>query len=269
MTTAPHLCAYTPCAAAFTPPPSAPHKQYCARRCKERAAKARRLQANLAQARTKANERYHRRRQGIDLRCAECGQPRPTHRGKYCDDECATTAQKRRLKQRAHDRYRRRVPLLPVRCPVCSEMFVPNVKGRMYCDKRCTQRAQYRRSVGHPIADVDYAELGYRPGQRLPIGTVTKNAAGYLKEKTGDGPDGWPLQHRLVMSRHLGRPLLDDEIVHHRNGNIEDNDISNLELCRYSQPPVQRVIDMIEWMRSYLADYGLEVVGQAPLIDQR
>lgn len=37
-------------------------------------------------------------------------------------------------------------------------------------------------------------------------------------------------EHRLIMQRHLGRILRSDELVHHKDGNRLNNDISNLEV---------------------------------------
>ena len=40
----------------------------------------------------------------------------------------------------------------------------------------------------------------------------------------------WGYEHRVIMESHLGRYLTHIEVVHHRDENPSNNDISNLEL---------------------------------------
>lgn len=43
-------------------------------------------------------------------------------------------------------------------------------------------------------------------------------------------PDGYVLEHRLVMEKKIGRYLTKEDIVHHIDGDGHNNDISNLKL---------------------------------------
>lgn len=82
---------------------------------------------------------------------------------------------------------------------------------------------------------------------RLPGLLIAGNADGYVslyinvrKQRYYVG-----LEHRLVMERHLGRPLRDDETVHHINGQRRDNRIENLQVRTGHHGPgaVHRCLD--------------------------
>jgi hypothetical protein len=92
----------------------------------------------------------------------------------------------------------------------------------------------------HSWYHVKYIYGHNRTGGEFKKGHITWNKIGYHKS---DGyvyvwnPNhpfstkaGYVLKHRLVMEKHLGRYLKDNEVVHHKNGIKDDNRTENLQL---------------------------------------
>ncbi len=74
-------------------------------------------------------------------------------------------------------------------------------------------------------------------------GGFTKGKEGYILFKIPKGcrfssmkdSQGYALVQRLTMAAFLQRPLKPKEVVHHINGDMEDNRIENLELMTQSK----------------------------------
>lgn len=119
-------------------------------------------------------------------------------------------------------------------------------------------RAHFKRWQRHgdPRADVPirvsaprgdrFINHGYR---FVPVAVEERCLTDDVSPVLEDG-SSWP--------RHLGRPLLDEENVHHRNGDRLDNRLANLELWSTTQPKGQRVVDKLAWARELLRTYGEE-----------
>jgi len=66
-------------------------------------------------------------------------------------------------------------------------------------------------------------------------GGKTQTAAGYVKTRVGNK---YVCEHRVLMEGKLGRPLQRREIVHHKDGDVSNNDLDNLELMESQSPHV-------------------------------
>jgi hypothetical protein len=168
---------------------------------------------------------------------------------RYCTFEgCERPVKGNRLCSTHYAQYAYGIALHPIRVPQSRPGC--KVEG---CDKIHEAR-------GYCSTHYSYA-LGsgmIRPtteGQRRPV----KNSEGYVRVWAPGHPNarksGYVLEHTLVMSEILGRPLRQDESAHHKNGIRGDNRPTNLELWLVPQRKGQRVEDLVAWAKELLQRY--------------
>lgn len=130
--------------------------------------------------------------------------------------------------------------------------------GKYSKDDKCLVEGCYGQIVGRSLCDRHFQrwQKGHNLGVNVPTYNISKvkrsstpprkpgrvgnrdkwiSKNGYIHVKVPKGTpkrrvDGTILEHRFVISQHIGRPLEDYEIVHHKDGNRGNNNITNLEL---------------------------------------
>jgi HNH endonuclease len=151
--------------------------------------------------------------------CPHCGVEfrlgPPTQR--FCSRRCCLAARRKR---------RTRI------CGFCGEAFGFIDGRRRFCSRRCALLGKKQ-----PSRDSTY---NWKGGRTETNGYVRSRAPGHPRaSKAGH----YVLEHILVMEKALGRFLLPNERVHHKNGRRDDNRPENLELWRMKDPPGVRSSD--------------------------
>lgn len=137
--------------------------------------------------------------------------------------------------------------IIPKHCVV--DGCETNRKGKLYCAAHYYKWKRY----GDPLWQAPKPK-GHINKQGYRVVPVPKPIPEWLNPTDKMVRSGI-LEHRLVMSEHLQRPLLSSETVHHKNGVRDDNRLENLELWSKIHPAGSRVKDLIEFAKDILKEY--------------
>ncbi len=145
-------------------------------------------------------------------------------------------------------------PIGPPRRPEPVSCAVAGCDRRAKCEQFCDPH--YRRNLRN--GDPGPAEIKPKAANGQGKNRYISNGYVFLRKSTHPNAykNGVVMEHTVVMSDILGRPLLPGENVHHKNGNRTDNRPSNLELWSTHQPKGQGVADKVAWAREILDLYG-------------
>lgn len=152
-----------------------------------------------------------------DGTCEWCGgaiEGKGHNGGRFCTRKCFWTW---------NNRNRRLTPNARFTCIVCRkqvECYIsPSRQKRertmQFCSRTC--KGKHQTAENHPRWKGKWSDRD-----------------GYVYVKAPEHPaankDGCVFEHRLVVEGDIGRYLMQEEVVHHKNGDPSDNRIENLQL---------------------------------------
>lgn len=157
----------------------------------------------------------------------------------YCSRKCSSVALRAAADQRN-----------TFTCANCKETFNKSRKpgGRLYAEQKyCSPECKHEFMRKSALSRFEAGQNGRHIKRHGYVWLSVPSLVTGKKHAV--------LEHRYVMSKHIGRELLPDETVHHVNGNRQDNRIENLELFSSRHGPGQRVIDKVDFAIEMLRLY--------------
>ena len=169
------------------------------------------------------------------MNCGVCGVE--ISKGRFCSQKC-NGANRAQVFAQARASIQRT-------CEVCGVTFAPPRNSpRVTCSKACryarvsqVHRANGVRPMSPPSPELQRQRITRENAPWWNGGRYVNDSGYAIVLPPVDFPfpemctrQGKIREHRMVMALHLGRALKRSEVVHHRDGNTLNNDISNLEL---------------------------------------
>lgn len=146
------------------------------------------------------------------------------------------------------------------RCTKCERGFIPSgrslvcPKCRYYATKNLCGCGKTKAPLSSQCVE---CEIDRRQKSKKPV-THVDSSSGYKRIYLAGKSIK---EHKVVMEKMIGRPLVKGETVHHRNGVRDDNRPENLELWAKPQPTGIRAEDALKWayetIDRYEPIYGL------------
>lgn len=113
-------------------------------------------------------------------------------------------------------------------CLHCQTVFKPKRKEQEYCCRSCASVKKGQSRSGQNTGqrkNWEYQERIDKDGYVRCYGVLHPYSNGRKMMQ----------KHIMVMELQIGRQIQSDEVVHHKNGNRQDNRLENLELMTRSE----------------------------------